>query len=46
MGLKSLNSFINESTTLLDKHTREPLFQQGEPYTLRQFIVYINLKKV
>jgi len=26
------------STTLLDKHTREPLFQQGEPYTLRQFI--------
>lgn len=26
------------STTLLDKHTREPLFQQGEPYTLRQFV--------
>ena len=26
------------SETLLDKHTREPLFQQGEPYTLRQFI--------
>ena len=26
------------SDTLLDKHTREPLFQQGEPYTLRQFI--------
>ena len=26
------------STTLLDKQTREPLFQQGEPYTLRQFI--------
>ena len=38
MELKSLNSFVNESTTLLDKHTREPLFQQGEPYTLRQFI--------
>ena len=26
------------STTLLDNQTREPLFQQGEPYTLRQFI--------
>jgi len=26
------------STTLLDKHTREPLFEQGEDYTLRQFI--------
>ena len=26
------------SETLLDKHTREPLFQQGEPYTLRQFV--------
>ena len=26
------------STTLLDAETREPLFQQGEPYTLRQFI--------
>ena len=26
------------STTLLDKETKEPLFQQGEPYTLRQFI--------
>lgn len=26
------------STTLLDVETREPLFQQGEPYTLRQFI--------
>ena len=38
MELKSLNSFVNESTTLLDKHTREPLFQQGEPYTLRQFV--------
>jgi hypothetical protein len=25
-------------STLLDKYTREPLFQQGEPYTLRQFI--------
>ena len=26
------------SDTLLDAETREPLFQQGEPYTLRQFI--------
>jgi hypothetical protein len=26
------------SDTLLDEITREPLFQQGEPYTLRQFI--------
>ena len=25
-------------STLLDAETREPLFEQGEPYTLRQFI--------
>ena len=25
-------------STLLDAETREPLFQQGEPYTLRQFV--------
>tara|TARA_B100001057_G_scaffold337901_1_gene338675 strand:- start:1017 stop:1883 length:867 start_codon:yes stop_codon:yes gene_type:complete len=25
-------------STLLDRETREPLFEQGEPYTLRQFI--------